>query len=77
MKKRRYKVRYARLVIMETIVEAVPSKSDPDEPRDYLDDGRLPSVFAGIAVKDIGTHVTGVQDYEPIWEVQPCERGRG
>ena len=73
MKKRRYKVRYARLVIMETEVEAVPKKGNPDEPVKFLDDGRLPGVFHGIPARNLGSHIVEVQDYEQIWSVEPVE----
>ena len=73
MKKRHYKVRYARLVIMETVVEAVPKKGSPNEPAKFLDDGRLPGVFHGISDKKIGSHIKDIQDYEQIWEVKPME----
>ena len=73
----RYKVRYARVVIMETEIMATPSKENPDEPADLLDDGRLPGVFDGIPTRKIGSHVVDVQDYEHIWEVEPCEDEEG
>ena len=71
MKKRRYKVRYARLVIMETEVDALPAKDNPDEPAKFLDDGRLPGVFHGIPNRNIGSHIKNVQDYDQIWIVEP------
>ena len=73
MKKRRYKVRYARLVIMETEVTAVPKQGNPDEPAKFLDDGRLPGVFDGIPDENTGSHIVEVQDYEHIWSVKPVE----
>jgi len=75
MKTRRYKVRYARVVIMETEIDAVPDKSNPDEPADFLDDGRLPGVFHGIPDRKIGSHIVGTEDYEHIWEVEPVDAG--
>lgn len=74
MKKSRYKVRYARLVIMETVVEAVPKTDNPDEPADFLDDGRLPGVFHGIPNQKIGSHIQDVQDYEHVWSVEPVNQ---
>jgi hypothetical protein len=71
MSKRRYKVRYARLVTMETEVVATPSKHDPDEPAKFLDDGRLPDVFHGVPTSKVGSHIKDVQDYDPIWIVTP------
>jgi hypothetical protein len=70
MKNRRYRVRYARLVVMEVEVLATPSRANPDEPEEYLDDGRLPGVFSGIDERKIGEHVVDVQDYEHVWEVE-------
>lgn len=75
MKNRRYKVRYARLVIMETDVDALPAKDNPDEPAKFLDDGRLPGVFHDILNRKIGGHIKDVQDYEHIWEVMPVGEG--
>jgi hypothetical protein len=62
---------------METEVEATPSANDPNEPADFLDDGRLPGVFDGIPTRKIGDHIVDVQDYEHIWEVEPCGDGEG
>jgi hypothetical protein len=61
--KRRFKVRYARVVLMETVVEA--------ESEDDVRDEGLPGVFHGIPTEMIGKHVDDVQDYEHVWEVTP------
>lgn len=67
--KRRFKVRYARIVLMETVVEA---KSEGD----VRDEG-LPGVFDGIPTGLVGPHVDDVQDYEHVWEVKPAEADAG
>lgn len=59
----RFRVRYARVVIMETIVEAL------DE-NDVCDDGTLPSVYKGMSSDAIPSHVESIVDYDAIWEVE-------
>jgi hypothetical protein len=59
----RFKVRYARVVLMETVVEA--------ESEDDVRDEGLPGVFHGIPTEMVGRHVDDVQDYEHVWEVTP------
>ena len=72
LKTRRYKVRYARLVVMQTVIAAVPANGNPDEPKDLLDDGRLPGIFHGIPTRSIGSHIKEVQKYPQVWMVEPC-----
>lgn len=57
----KFTVRYARVVIMETEVEA-------DCEDDVKDEG-LPSVYG----EEIPDHVEEVVDYEEIWEVTPAD----
>lgn len=66
---RRFKVRYARIVLMQAVVEA---KSEGD----VRDEG-LPGVFDGIPDGLVGPHVDDVQDYEHVWEVKPAEADAG
>lgn len=62
---RRFKVRYARIVLMEATVEA----RSEDEVRDE----GLPGVFDGIPTEMVGKHIDDVQDYEHVWEVKEAE----
>ena len=63
---KRFKVRYGRVVLMETVVEA--------ESADEVRDEGLPGVFDGIPTELIGRHVDDVQDCEQVWEVTEAER---
>ena len=67
------KVRWARTVIMETIVE-VPNDPNLFEGDEYVGDGEyelvLPSVFESGKTPD---HVMDIQDEENIWEVNKVD----
>lgn len=67
--KRRFRVRYARIVLMQAVVEA----KSADEVRDE----GLPGVYDGIPTEMVGRHVDDVQDYEHVWEVEPAEADAG
>ena len=58
---KKFHVRYARVVIMETDVE---SQSEED-----VRDSGLPGVYDGIPTDMIPSHVEDVVDHEWIWEV--------
>jgi len=62
---RRFRVRYARIVLMETTVEATSEEG-------VKDDG-LPGVFDGIPEEMVGKHVLDIQDYEFTWEVREAD----
>ena len=57
-----FRVRYARVVIMETDVEA--------ESEEDVKDSGLPGVYEGIPIESVPPHVEDVQDYEHIWEIE-------
>lgn len=59
---KKFRVRYARIVVLETVVEA-------ESEGQVKDDGRLPSVYDGIPTEMIPAAVDSVDDYEFIWEV--------
>jgi hypothetical protein len=61
MKLKNFRVRYARIVIMETVVRR---KSLAD-----VYDIDLPGVYDGISADLIGEHVEDIQDYEHVWEI--------
>ena len=63
---RKFRVKYARIVLMEAVVKARSAD-------DVKDDG-LPGVFDGIPTEMVGKHVKDVQDHEFVWEV--AEAGR-
>lgn len=56
----RFKVTWARVVIMETVVDA-------DSADDIVDDGTLPPVYP----HGRPAHVRDVVDDEHIWEIEP------
>lgn len=58
----RFKVRYARTVIMETVIER------PDEDA-VVDDGSLPGVYPDGFMPP--AHVVDIQDDENVWSVTP------
>ena len=62
---RRFRVRYARIVLMETTVEA----RSPEEVRDEA----LPGVFDGVPEGMVGKHVLDIQDYEFTWQVREAD----
>jgi len=64
-RRNRFRVRYARVVLMETTVEA----RSADEVRDE----GLPGVFHGIPLEMMGRHIKDVQDYEHVWEIAPAQ----
>ena len=62
-------VKYARVVTMQTRIEA-------DSPEDALKkatemevSGKLPSVYK--VPSDLPEHVLEISDYDPIWEAEP------
>lgn len=63
--KRLFRIRYARVVIMETTVKAANRKAAAV--------ARLPGVFEGIPTEAIGSHIEEVVDYEPIFELKELE----
>ena len=58
---KKFRVKYARIVLMETTVEAHSAD-------DVRDEG-LPGVFDGIPTEMVGKYVKDVQDHEFVWEV--------
>ena len=58
---KKFRVRYARVVIMETDVEA--------ESEEDVKDSGLPEVYEGIPTEMIPSHVDDIVDYEHIWEI--------
>ena len=63
---KKFRVRYARIVVLESVVEA--------ESEDRVkDDGRLPSVYDDIPTETIPAAVDSVDDYEFIWEVEELD----
>jgi len=62
---RKFRVRYARVVLMEAIIEARSAEEVRDE--------GLPGVFDGIPTEMIGRHVDDVQDHEFVWEVTEAD----
>ena len=58
---KKFRVRYARVVIMETDVE---SENEED-----VNDSGLPGVYEGIPTERIPSHVEDIVDYEHIWEI--------
>jgi len=62
---RKYLVRYARVVIMETEVDSM--EGPPVDGVNVL----LPGVFHGIDSKEISPHIQDVMDYDVIYEVTP------
>ena len=61
----KFRVRYARAVYLETIVDA-------ESVEDVRDDGKLPSVYTNIPTEMIPSAVNSVEDYEGCWEVTPA-----
>lgn len=61
----KFRVRYARTVYLETIVEA-------DSEDEIKDDGSLPSVYTDIPTEMIPAAVNRVEDYDWCWEVNPA-----
>jgi hypothetical protein len=58
---RKFRVKYANLVVMETVVEA----RSADEVRD----AGLPGAFDGIPTEMIGKHVEDVRYHGSAWDV--------
>ena len=56
-------MRYARVVLLETTVQAATED-------DIKDDGTLPDVYDGIPIESLPPHVEDVQDYEHIWNIE-------
>jgi hypothetical protein len=61
----KFRVRYARIVYFETIVEA-------QSENEIKDDGSLPSVYTRVPLRMIPPAVNRIEVYDRCWEVKPA-----